>query len=170
MPLTCQRPTCGKHTRTSPEWEFSGWTIILQPVRKPPLFDTRCTTFLPHLYNESKYQVRLVFYTYRKRPSFNPLTLRVAKTGLTIWEIFYLWKHFLEIIWRRNVDQKLINKQQLSFKYFANLRFIPMLFPKVWKKQTILSRVTLSVNGLTKSCILPFKHVPVAELLYVNFV
>ena len=37
---------------------------------------------------------------------FNPLTLRVAKTGLVIMELFYLPKHFLEIIWRRNVKQK----------------------------------------------------------------
>ena len=38
--------------------------------------------------------------------SLNPLTLGAAKTGLTILEIFYLQKHFLENIWRRNVDQK----------------------------------------------------------------
>ena len=36
---------------------------------------------------------------------FNPLILRAAKTGLMFWEIFYLLKHFLENIWRRNVDQ-----------------------------------------------------------------
>ena len=28
----------------------------------------------------------------------NPLTLKMTKTGLMIWEIFYLQKHFLENI------------------------------------------------------------------------
>ena len=37
---------------------------------------------------------------------FNPLTLRAAKRGLTILEIFNLQTHFLENIWRRNVDHK----------------------------------------------------------------
>ena len=30
----------------------------------------------------------------------------VAKTGLTILDIFFYEKHFLENIWRRNVDQE----------------------------------------------------------------
>ena len=38
--------------------------------------------------------------------SFNPLTLRVAKRGLTILEILNLLTHFLENIRRRNVDYK----------------------------------------------------------------
>ena len=38
--------------------------------------------------------------------SFNPFTLRAAKRGLTILEIFHLQKHSLGNIWRRNVDQK----------------------------------------------------------------
>ena len=37
--------------------------------------------------------------------SFIWITLRAAKSGLTILEIFYLQKHSLENIWRRNVDQ-----------------------------------------------------------------
>ena len=32
--------------------------------------------------------------------------LRAAKTGLTILEIFYLQKYFLQNIWRRSVYQK----------------------------------------------------------------
>ena len=38
--------------------------------------------------------------------TFNPLTLRAAKTGLTILEIFNLQTHFFENIWRINVDRK----------------------------------------------------------------
>ena len=36
----------------------------------------------------------------------NPFTLRAAKRGLTILELFYLQKHFLGNVWRRSVDQK----------------------------------------------------------------
>ena len=54
----------------------------------------------------------------------NPLTLRAAKTGLTILEIFYLQKHFLESIWRRNVDQKPNNNSptniMLTFALFPS--------------------------------------------------
>ena len=55
---------------------------------------------------------------------FNPLTLRAAKTGLTILEIFYLQMHFLENIRRRNVHQKPHNKSRSnilqSFAYFLS--------------------------------------------------
>ena len=36
----------------------------------------------------------------------NPLTLRAAKNGLMIVAVSYLQKHFVEKIWRRNVDKK----------------------------------------------------------------
>ena len=38
--------------------------------------------------------------------NINPFTLRAAKRGLMILEIFCLQKHFLENFWRRNVDQQ----------------------------------------------------------------
>ena len=56
----------------------------------------------------------------------NPLTLRAAKRGLTILEIFHLQTHFLENIWRRSQA-----KQELSFKYFVNFCFIQKIFSKV---------------------------------------
>ena len=54
----------------------------------------------------------------------NPFTLRTAKRGLTILEIFYLQKHFLENIWRKNVDQKSENNSRsnilLTFAWFPS--------------------------------------------------
>ena len=41
--------------------------------------------------------------------SFNPLTLRVAKTGLTILLIFSSQKRFIKNIWKRNVYQNNTN-------------------------------------------------------------
>ena len=35
-------------------------------------------------------------YENMAKQSINPFTLRAAKTGLTIWEIFHLQKHFLK--------------------------------------------------------------------------
>ena len=56
----------------------------------------------------------------------NPFTLRAAKTGLTILEVFplqkhFFWKHLEEKCWSED-------KQQFSSKYFANFCFIPKLF------------------------------------------
>ena len=54
----------------------------------------------------------LEFHVQSTTPQFslysilNQLTLRVAKTGLAILEIFYLQRYFLGNIWRRNVDHK----------------------------------------------------------------
>ena len=56
----------------------------------------------------------------------NPFTLRTAKTGLTILIIFFLQKHFLKNIWRRNVYQK-FNKNSPSnilWIFALFLRFI----------------------------------------------
>ena len=50
-----------------------------------------------------------------------------AKTGLTILEVFYTQKHFPENICLSEV------KQQLSYKYVGNFRFIFKLFSKVWE-------------------------------------
>ena len=54
----------------------------------------------------------------------NPFTLRAAKTGQTLLEIFYLQKHFLEKIWRRNVFHKPSNNSTSnilwSFALFAS--------------------------------------------------
>ena len=59
---------------------------------------------------------------------FNPFTLRAAKRGLTILEIFSLQKHFFENIWRRNVDQKINNNSPWnSSQTFA-------LFPSYFQK------------------------------------
>ena len=87
--------------------------------------------------------------------SINPLTLRAAKTGLTIWEIFYLQKHFLENIWRRNDDQKLNNNS--PSKCLWTFVSFPNYFQKYEKKQTMLSTITLSVNGLNVYSSSPFE-------------
>ena len=71
----------------------------------------------------------------------------MAKWGLTILEVFYLQKHFLENISKEKYWSE--DKQQLSFKYFVKFRFIHKLLSKVGDKQTIPSREHLSVNGLT---------------------
>ena len=60
--------------------------------------------------------------------SVNLFTLRVAKTGLTILEIFYLQKPFLENIWRRYVDQIPYNK------YPSNILWNFVLFPSYFQK------------------------------------
>ena len=77
---------------------------------------------------------------------FNPLALRVAKTGLTILLIFSSQKY------QKYLKEKCLSEyyQQLSFKYFVRICFISKLFSKVWKEQTILSWGTLSVNGLIR--------------------
>ena len=59
---------------------------------------------------------------------FNPLTLRAAKIGLTILEILYLQKHFIENIWRRNVDHK-PNKNSPS-----NILWLFALFKRYFQK------------------------------------
>ena len=56
------------------------------------------------------------------------LTLRAAKTGLAILEMFYLQKHFLENIWRRNVDQKSNNNSP------SNILLTFALFPSYFQK------------------------------------
>ena len=38
----------------------------------------------------------------------------------------FFWKHLNEKCWSED-------KQQISFKYFVKVRFIPKLFSKVWK-------------------------------------
>ena len=58
----------------------------------------------------------------------NPLTLRAAKRGLTILEIFNLQTHFLENIWRRNVYHK-PNKNSPS-----NISWIFALFKRYFQK------------------------------------
>ena len=79
----------------------------------------------------------------------NPFMLRAAKRGMMILNIFYLQKHFLE----KHLKEKCLSeaKQQLSLKLFLNFRFIQKLFSKIWQKQTILSRESLSANGLKKN-------------------
>ena len=62
---------------------------------------------------------------------FNPITLRAAKTGLTIFVKLFEWKAFLGKYLMEKCWPEV--KQQLSFKYFLNFRFIPKLFSKVWK-------------------------------------
>ena len=47
----------------------------------------------------------------------NPSTLIATKTDLSILEIIYLQKHFLENLWRRNVDQIFLAIHQLSFNF-----------------------------------------------------
>ena len=54
----------------------------------------------------------------------------------------FSWKYLNEKCWSEA-------KKQHSFKYFVNLCFIPTLFTKVWEKQAVRSRGTLSVNGLS---------------------
>ena len=61
----------------------------------------------------------------------NPITLRAAETGLTLFlKLFerkaFLGKYLMEKCWPEV-------KQQLSFKYLLNFRFIPKLFSKVRK-------------------------------------
>ena len=66
-----------------------------------------------------------VTYFYESHQALNPLTPRVAKTGLTISEIFFQQKHFLG----KKLKEKCLReiKQQLSFKYFVNFCLIPKL-------------------------------------------
>ena len=59
---------------------------------------------------------------------FNPLTLKTAKTGLKIFELFYLQTHFLENIWRRSVDQKPTNNSP------SNIFWNSPLFPSYFQK------------------------------------
>ena len=59
---------------------------------------------------------------------FNPITLRAAKRGLTILEIFHLQKHFLENIWRRNVDHEPDKKSP------SNILWIFALFKRYFQK------------------------------------
>ena len=54
--------------------------------------------------------------------------LRAAKTGLTIFEISFLQKHFLENNWRRNVDHK-PNKNSPS-----NILWLFALFKRYFQK------------------------------------
>ena len=59
----------------------------------------------------------------------NPFTLRAAQTGLPIFVLLFEQKAF----WEKYLMEKCLPevKQQLSFKYFLNFRFIPKLFLKV---------------------------------------
>ena len=70
-----------------------------------------------------------------RRPGFrvilNPLTLRVAKTGLTILEIFYLQKHILENMSRGKVHQKPQNNPHSNI--LRRFPMIPKLFSTVLK-------------------------------------
>ena len=61
----------------------------------------------------------------------NPFTLIAAGFGLTIFVLLFEQKAF----WEKYLMEKCWPevKQQLSFKYFLNLSFIPKLFLKVWK-------------------------------------
>ena len=72
--------------------------------------------------------------------------LRAAKRGMMILNISYLQKHFLE----KHLKEKCLSeaKQQLSLKLFLNFCFIQKSFSNIWEKQTILSRESLSANGL----------------------
>ena len=65
----------------------------------------------------------------RWKRRIKPLTLKAAKTGLTILEILNLRKHFL----KKHLKEKCWSgaEQQLSFKYFVHFCFIPELFSKV---------------------------------------
>ena len=78
----------------------------------------------------------------------NPLTLRAAKTGLTILEISNLQTHFLENIWRRNVDHK-PNKNSPS-----NILLSFALFKRYFQKYESSRRHFLeklpSVDGLRR--------------------
>ena len=58
----------------------------------------------------------------------NLLTLSAAKKGLMILEISYLQKHFVEKIWRRNVDQKPYNNSP------SNILWTFALFPSYFQK------------------------------------
>ena len=86
--------------------------------------------------------------SFDKHIFINPFTLRAAKRGLKILEIFpikaFYWKHLNEKCWSED-------KQQISFKYFVKFRFILKLFSKVWKWQTVFRDKLLSVNELTHS-------------------
>ena len=64
----------------------------------------------------------------KKRNLINPFTLRAAKRGLTILEIFSLQKHFFENIWRRNVNQRLHNNSP------SNILRTFALFPSYFQK------------------------------------
>ena len=79
----------------------------------------------------------------------NPFTLRKAKTGLTILEIFYSQTHFFG----KHLKEKCITEatQQLSYKYLRNFTLFASYYQMYERiKQTILSKGTLSVNGLRK--------------------
>ena len=56
---------------------------------------------------------------------FNPSTLIATKTDLSILEIIYLQKHFLENLWRRNVDQIFFSHTPTLLQFsFVKFRFI----------------------------------------------
>ena len=65
---------------------------------------------------------------FQETNNLNPFTLRAAKRGLTILEILYLQKHFIENIWRRNVDHK-PNKDSPS-----NILWFFALFKRYFQK------------------------------------
>ena len=57
--------------------------------------------------------------------TLNPFTLRAAKTGLTILEIFIQQKHFGKYL---KTKCYLEVRQQLSFNFFVTFSFIHKLF------------------------------------------
>ena len=77
--------------------------IVLKQVRK---------WFSSHLFRAAI--LKAAYFVVSRNKYFpcldlNPFTLRAAKRGLTILEIFSLQKHFFENIWRRNVDHTINN-------------------------------------------------------------
>ena len=55
--------------------------------------------YITNVYNcESQYLYDGLAHTFKTfdKATISPLALRVAKTGLTIWEIFYIQRHFQE--------------------------------------------------------------------------
>ena len=96
----------------------------------------------------------------------NPLTLRAAKRGLMILEIFNLQTHFLENIWRRNVDHK-SNKNSPS-----NILWIFALFKRYFQRYENSRRhfleKLLSVNGLNGTILLhiEYRYQSLIRMLY----
>ena len=89
---------------------------------------------------------------------FNPFTLRAAKTGLAILEIFCLLRYFPGNIWRRDVDKKLNNNPPSNILWTFTL-FLSY-FQKYERSRRSFSRGTLSVNGLSKTGLYCMVHIP----------
>ena len=75
----------------------------------------------------------------------NPLTLRTAKTGLALLEIFIKQKHFWEKLWRRNVNQTPSNNSSPNILWTFAL--IPNHFQKYESSRRSFPE-ELSVNWL----------------------